>query len=127
MIQDLISITADLSDLSSSTTVTGILVSEQFVTATAVLTGPVGPTGSVGATGLGFPTGGTTNQFLVKNSATDYDTHWTSAVTFIGIKITDTNGVLWNLGINTSGALVTYTGAVNPATYGSAYGSAIYA
>jgi hypothetical protein len=45
-------------------------------------TGAVGATGATGAagptgdTGAGVAIGGTTNQFLVKNSATDYDTKW---------------------------------------------------
>lgn len=44
--------------------------------------GPQGPTGDTGATGPagpagpGLPTGGTTGQVPVKNSATDYDTGW---------------------------------------------------
>ena len=41
-------------------------------------TGPQGPTGATGAAGQGVPTGGTTGQVLTKNSATDYDTHWTT-------------------------------------------------
>jgi hypothetical protein len=39
-------------------------------------TGATGATGPTGATGAGVAIGGTTNQFLVKNSATDYDTKW---------------------------------------------------
>lgn len=44
-------------------------------------TGPTGATGSTGATGPagpGIATGGTTGQFLVKNSATNYDTTWST-------------------------------------------------
>ena len=40
--------------------------------------GPTGATGSTGATGNGVATGGTTGQVLIKNSATDYDTAWSS-------------------------------------------------
>jgi hypothetical protein len=39
-------------------------------------TGATGAAGPTGATGAGVAIGGTTNQFLVKNSATDYDTKW---------------------------------------------------
>ena len=54
-------------------------------------TGPQGPKGDTGATGpqgpagLGLPSGGTAGQFLVKNSATDYDTGW--------VTIPNANGV----------------------------------
>ena len=47
-------------------------------------TGPAGPTGPTGATGAtgpagpGIATGGTTGQFLIKNSATNYDTTWST-------------------------------------------------
>jgi hypothetical protein len=53
------------------------------------LTGPTGPTGATGPTGLTGPTGpagtgvavgGTQYQFLVKNSATDYDTVWSGII-----------------------------------------------
>jgi hypothetical protein len=36
----------------------------------------VSTTGPQGAAGLGFPTGGTAGQALVKNSATNFDTAW---------------------------------------------------
>ena len=45
-----------------------------------------GATGSTGATGPGVPSGGTTGQYLAKNSNTDYDTKWES------IDATPTNG-----------------------------------
>ena len=38
--------------------------------------GPTGPQGQTGPSGQGVPGGGTTNQVLVKNSSTDYDTSW---------------------------------------------------
>jgi hypothetical protein len=47
-------------------------------------TGPVGPqgppgaTGPAGAAGPGVATGGTTGQVLTKNTATNYDTGWTT-------------------------------------------------
>jgi hypothetical protein len=40
--------------------------------------GPTGPTGATGATGAGVKEGGSENQFLQKNSATDYDTKWSA-------------------------------------------------
>ena len=46
-------------------------------------TGPTGPTGSTGvtgSTGFGVPTGGSSGQFLVKSSDTDYDTAWTASL-----------------------------------------------
>lgn len=39
-------------------------------------TGATGATGSTGAAGPGVPVGGTTNQVLKKNTATDFDTSW---------------------------------------------------
>ena len=46
-------------------------------------TGPTGPTGSTGvtgSTGFGVPTGGSSGQFLIKSSDTDYDTTWTASL-----------------------------------------------
>jgi hypothetical protein len=45
--------------------------------------GPQGPAGEAGSAGPGVPSGGTSNQVLIKQSATDYDTAWTSATTAI--------------------------------------------
>ncbi len=42
-------------------------------------TGPQGPIGSTGAAGQGVPTGGTAGQSLRKNSGTDYDAAWQDA------------------------------------------------
>lgn len=42
--------------------------------------GPPGPTGPQGPAGQGVPTGGTTNQALLKNSNTNYDTVWGSVL-----------------------------------------------
>lgn len=39
-------------------------------------TGPAGPTGATGPAGPGVPAGGAAGQFLVKQSATDYDAAW---------------------------------------------------
>lgn len=39
-------------------------------------TGPIGPSGPQGDPGEGVPVGGTSNQILVKQSGTDYDTGW---------------------------------------------------
>jgi hypothetical protein len=41
-------------------------------------TGPPGPPGATGPAGPGVATGGTTGQVLTKNSATNYDTGWTT-------------------------------------------------
>lgn len=38
--------------------------------------GPIGPPGPIGPGGLGIPIGGTINQVIAKNSATNYDTKW---------------------------------------------------
>ena len=46
-------------------------------------TGPTGPTGSTGvtgSTGFGVPMGGSSGQFLIKSSDTDYDTAWTASL-----------------------------------------------
>jgi len=45
--------------------------------------GAIGPTGATGPAGPGLASGGTENQFIQKNSATDYDTKW-SAYTLPG-------------------------------------------
>ena len=41
-------------------------------------TGPQGPQGPQGPAGEGVPSGGSTGQFLTKDSSTDYDTSWTN-------------------------------------------------
>jgi hypothetical protein len=43
-------------------------------------TGPTGLTGPTGPAGTGIAVGGTQYQFLVKNSATNYDTVWTGTI-----------------------------------------------
>ena len=45
----------------------------QIVSAVVGVQGPAGPSGSPGA---GFPSGGTTDQVLLKLSSADYDTTW---------------------------------------------------
>lgn len=42
--------------------------------------GPKGDTGAQGEVGPGVPAGGTAGQLIVKDTATDYDTSWTSTV-----------------------------------------------
>ena len=61
---------------------TGITGPTGFTGATGATgsTGPTGATGATGATGQGLAVGGATNAFLVKNSATDYDTNWVSII-----------------------------------------------
>lgn len=56
-------------------------------------TGPQGDTGDTGPAGPGVAAGGTTGQILVKNSATDYDTGWTSAPTVNSLLLNTSAGV----------------------------------
>jgi microcystin-dependent protein len=61
-------------------------------------TGPTGPTGATGATGPGVASGGSTGQFLKKNSGTDYDTTWSTvsgAVYQASAPSTPKNGDIW--------------------------------
>lgn len=51
------------------------------VNASANVSGIPGPAGPKGDTGFGIPTGGETNQLIVKNSATNYDLKWGIAIT----------------------------------------------
>lgn len=46
--------------------------------------GPRGSTGPTGPAGNGVATGGTTGQILIKNSATNYDTAWSSSIAIAG-------------------------------------------
>lgn len=46
--------------------------------------GETGPQGATGPAGPGVPAGGTAGQFLVKSSATDYDTAWVTLATWQG-------------------------------------------
>ena len=63
-------------------TIPGAVVATTGATAPATLTigvgtpGATGPQGPAGAAGQGVPTGGTTGQYLVKSSGTNYDTAW---------------------------------------------------
>jgi hypothetical protein len=45
--------------------------------------------GVQGPVGVGFPQGGTVNQLLVKQSNTNYDAIWTSALNVSGLTIND--------------------------------------
>lgn len=49
-------------------------------TGTQGVTGATGVQGATGPAGPGLPAGGTTGQLILKNSATDYDTSWTSTI-----------------------------------------------
>ena len=60
-------------------------------------TGPSGPTGATGVTGPGVATGGTTGQILVKNSATNYDTVWTSSPSVTTLALSGTATQTLNL------------------------------
>jgi hypothetical protein len=48
----------------------------QIVSAVVGVQGPMGPSGLTGAAGSGVPSGGTTDQVLLKLSNADYDTTW---------------------------------------------------
>lgn len=52
------------------------IVTGTTIEASVNLTGPQGPQGEQGDPGDGFPTGGTTAQYLRKASNTDFDTEW---------------------------------------------------
>lgn len=52
--------------------------------------GPEGPPGPTGPTGAGVPTGGTTGQYLVKTSATDYAVGWQTLPSYIRSDIAQT-------------------------------------
>jgi len=73
--------------VSASTSVTVTTPSDSPITVSSKGpkgdTGETGATGATGATGPGVAAGGTENEFLQKNSATDYDTKW-SAYTLPG-------------------------------------------
>lgn len=45
--------------------------------------GPTGDPGATGPAGAGVPTGGSTSQYLVKDSGTDYDTSWATMPTYL--------------------------------------------
>lgn len=47
-----------------------------YITFASIGQGPQGPKGDTGAAGGGVPAGGAANQYLVKNSATDFDSGW---------------------------------------------------
>ena len=71
-------VSVDLSSLNQGVVVSNASVSETQVAATTFLTGPRGADGTTGSDGVGVPAGGTINQYLKKNSSTDYDTGWDS-------------------------------------------------
>ena len=50
-------------------------------------TGPAGATGATGAAGPGVAAGGTSGQVLIKNSAANYDTTWSSLLTVQGLTL----------------------------------------
>lgn len=84
--------------------------------------GAAGADGADGTDGVGVPIGGTTGQFLVKNSNTDYDTAWATLTSYLTDAAND--GVRWarqsaswvDIGqkVNTGGSS-TYTLAVGDA------------
>lgn len=73
-------------------------------------TGPTGATGSAGSTGPtgpGVPTGGTTGQWLKKNSGTDYDSSWSDLPSTVAT--TDTAQTISGVKTFGSGSLITPT------------------
>ena len=75
--------------MSITVTIPGAVETTVGATAPATLVlelgvpGPTGATGTAGATGAGVAAGGTTGQALVKVSATNYDTTWTTPVSSV--------------------------------------------
>jgi len=65
----------------STSAATSVSVTEKGPKGDTGATGEQGPAGADGAAGAGVASGGSENQFIQKNSATDYDTKW-SAYTF---------------------------------------------
>ena len=57
-------------------------------------TGPTGPKGDQGDPGEGVPVGGTTGQYLTKNSDDDYDTEWSTLSLPSGIVTTSDTGTV---------------------------------
>jgi lysophospholipase L1-like esterase len=53
--------------------------------AASTVPGPTGPTGATGSTGPGVAAGGTTGQFLRKNSGTNFDTAWADFATDLAL------------------------------------------
>jgi len=88
--------------------------------AASTVTGPTGATGATGATstvtgptgaaGSGVAIGGATNEFLVKNSATDYDTKW------IATPLPIANGGTNSTATATAGGAAYGTGTANAYT-----------
>lgn len=76
-----LSVTVNGSTAASVTTTSPSVSVTQAVAPAAVSVsgkGPKGDTGADGADGQGLITGGSENQFIQKNSATDYDTKWSA-------------------------------------------------
>ena len=64
-------------------------------------TGPAGPTGATGPAGPGVAAGGTSGQVLIKNSAANYDSTWSSLLTVQGLTLsTVTQGSVIFAGAN---------------------------
>jgi hypothetical protein len=55
--------------------------------------GSSGSSGTSGTSGVGVASGGTTNQILVKNSSTNFDTTWTSSINVNNITATGNTSV----------------------------------
>lgn len=69
-------------DVYQITTVNSSTVAAAFIESIKGATGPTGGTGATGPAGPGVPTGGTTGQFLVKQSSTNYDAAWVTLATW---------------------------------------------
>lgn len=76
-----------------------------------------GPAGGRGPAGLGLPSGGTVGQILVKNSATDYDTSWSTST---GTGTVTSVGLTAPTGFSVSGSPITNSGTL-AITFASGY------
>lgn len=79
--------------------------------------GPTGSTGATGPAGPGIATGGNTNDILVKQSGTDYDTSWMSASQILELVMTTFTGTVdFGTGSQTASATVAYAGMTDTKT-----------
>jgi hypothetical protein len=132
-------VAVDLTQKDTSVAIASTTLSTRQVTATSFLTGPPGLPGLPGSAGpvnslsIGSvqtgPAGSQAQASLTGVSPSQVLNLVlpTGSVEISGISIVDSNGVTWQLGITTAGALVTYQGTYAPSVYGAVYGTAIYA
>jgi hypothetical protein len=100
--------------------------------------GPAGPAGTSILSGAGAPSNslGNNGDFYIDTSTTKLygpkaGGTWPAGVSLVGpaasLSLVDTNGVTWVLSVGTDGSLITTGSAPGSNTYGSLYGSAVYA